>query len=46
MNKTPIIPPSMQTVVAEKGYLPGLRVGDLVFLAGQVGRTVDMKIVV
>ena len=46
MNKTPIIPPSMRTVVAEKGYLPGLRVGDLVFLAGQVGRTVDMKIVV
>lgn len=45
MNKTPIVPPSMQTVVADKGYLPGLRVGDLVFLAGQVGRTPDMRIV-
>jgi enamine deaminase RidA (YjgF/YER057c/UK114 family) len=46
MNRTPIIPPSMQSVVADKGYVPGLRVGDFVFLAGQVGRTIDMKIVV
>jgi enamine deaminase RidA (YjgF/YER057c/UK114 family) len=36
----------MQSVVADKGYLPGLRVGDFLFLAGQVGRTIDMKIVV
>ena len=43
--KTPIIPPSMQTVVDTRGYLPGLRVGDIVFLAGQVGRTADMQIV-
>jgi enamine deaminase RidA (YjgF/YER057c/UK114 family) len=46
MNKTPIIPPSMQSVVETRGYLPGLRVGDIVFLAGQVGRTADMQIVV
>jgi len=46
MHKTPIVPPSMQSVVADKGYLPGLRVGDFLFLAGQVGRTIDMKIVV
>jgi enamine deaminase RidA (YjgF/YER057c/UK114 family) len=45
MNKTPIIPPSMQSVVETRGYLPGLRVGDIVFLAGQVGRTADMQIV-
>jgi enamine deaminase RidA (YjgF/YER057c/UK114 family) len=44
--KTPIIPPSMQSVVDTRGYLPGLRVGDIVFLAGQVGRTADMQIVV
>jgi enamine deaminase RidA (YjgF/YER057c/UK114 family) len=42
---TPIIPPSMQAVVKTRGYLPGLRVGDIVFLAGQVGRTADMQIV-
>ena len=35
----------MQTVVDTRGYLPGLRVGDIVFLAGQVGRTADMQIV-
>ncbi|MFO1312525.1 MAG: RidA family protein [Burkholderiales bacterium] len=45
IEKTPIVPPSMQAVVHAKGYLPGLRVGDIVFLAGQVGRTVDMEIV-
>ena len=46
MNKTPIVPPSMQSVVDSKGYLPGLRVGAFLFLAGQVGRTIDMEIVV
>ena len=44
-TKTPIIPPSMQSVVETRGYLPGLRVGNIVFLAGQVGRTADMQIV-
>ena len=43
--KTPIVPPSMQAVVDTKGYLPGLRVGNIVFLAGQVGRTLDLRIV-
>lgn len=46
MIKTPVVPPSMQLAVEEKGYLPGLRVGDFLFLAGQVGRTVDMRIVI
>ncbi len=46
MNRTPIVPPSMQSVVEQKGYLPGLRVGDFLFLAGQVGRDADMRIVV
>ena len=44
--KTPVVPSSMQSVVDQKGYLPGLRVGDFLFLAGQVGRTIDMTIVV
>ncbi|MFO1303910.1 MAG: RidA family protein [Burkholderiales bacterium] len=45
MNKTRIVPPSMKTVVEEKGYLPALRVGDFLFLAGQIGRREDMTIV-
>jgi len=44
MKRTPIIPPSMRNVVAQRGYLPGLEVGGFVFLAGQVGRTADMQI--
>jgi enamine deaminase RidA (YjgF/YER057c/UK114 family) len=44
-SRTPIVPASMQPVVEQKGYLPGLRVGDIVFLAGQVGRTLDMQVV-
>ena len=46
IQKTPVVPSSMQSVVDQKGYLPGLRVGDFLFLAGQVGRTIDMTIVV
>ena len=38
MKRTPIVPPSMQRVVAERGYLPALDVGGFVFVAGQVGR--------
>ena len=35
----------MQAVVAQKGYLPALKVGQFIFAAGQVGRTADMRIV-
>jgi len=45
MNRTPVIPPSMQSIPAEKGYLPALQVGNFLFCAGQVGRTPDMRIV-
>ena len=45
MNRTAIIPPSMQSVVDQKGYLPALKVAGFVFVAGQVGRSPDMQIV-
>lgn len=35
----------MQSIVTDKGYLPGLRVGNFLFLAGQVGRSPDLGIV-
>jgi len=35
----------MQNIVTTRGYLPGLQVGGFLFIAGQVGRTADMRIV-
>ena len=46
MERTPVVPPSMQSIVKDKGYLPGLRVGNFLFVAGQVGRTPDLRVVV
>ena len=45
MHREPIIPESMRNIVDEKGYLPALRVGRFVFVAGQVGRAADLRIV-
>ena len=45
MARTHIIPPSMQAIVEQKGYLPALEVDGFVFVAGQVGRDADMSIV-
>src|SRR4051812_17235349 len=45
MHRTAIIPASMQNIVEQKGYLPALRVGDLVFVAGQGGRDPNLAIV-
>lgn len=45
MQRTHIIPQTMQNIVEKKGYLPALRVGGFVFVAGQVGRTPDLQVV-
>jgi enamine deaminase RidA (YjgF/YER057c/UK114 family) len=45
VDREPIVPPSMRNILEEKGYTPGLRVGPLLFVAGQVGRTPDLRIV-
>lgn len=44
LDREPIVPPSMRDVVREKGYLPALRVGEFVFVAGQVGRDGAMQL--
>ena len=46
MDRELIVPPLMRNILEQKGYTPGLRVGPFVFVAGQVGRTPDMRVVV
>lgn len=45
MDREPIVPASMRDVVRDKGYLPALRVGEFVFVAGQVGRDAALTVI-
>ena len=45
MDREIIVPASMQNILTEKGYTPGLRVGQFLFVAGQVGRTADLQVI-
>ena len=45
MDREAIVPAAMSNIVTQKGYLPALRVGQLVFVAGQVGRTPDLQVI-
>ncbi|MGE0845381.1 MAG: RidA family protein [Flavobacteriaceae bacterium] len=40
-----IVPSGMERIHEELGYAPAVRVGDLVFCAGQVGRDEDLKVI-
>ncbi|MEX3982226.1 RidA family protein [Paraburkholderia sp. EG287A] len=40
-----IVPPTMQLIVERAGYVPAVKVGNTVFCAGQVGRTVDLEVI-
>jgi enamine deaminase RidA (YjgF/YER057c/UK114 family) len=42
---TPIVPPGMRRIHEELGYTPGLRVGGLIFVAGQVGRDGALQVI-
>ncbi|TRX73174.1 RidA family protein [Pseudomonas mangiferae] len=44
-TREPIIPASMQTLVARAGYLPAVKVGQTVHCAGQVGRTTELAVI-
>lgn len=44
-DRTDIVPPSMQAIVERAGYLPAVGAGNLVFCAGQVGRSADLAII-
>lgn len=41
-----IVPATMRRIFEEYGYAPALRVGELVYVAGQVGRTADLQVIV
>jgi enamine deaminase RidA (YjgF/YER057c/UK114 family) len=45
MEREAIVPVGMENLLTEKGYTPALRVGELLFVAGQVGRTPELKVI-
>jgi enamine deaminase RidA (YjgF/YER057c/UK114 family) len=45
MNRSAIVPREMQNLQQRFRYSPGVRVGNLLFLAGQVGRDDDLNVV-
>lgn len=44
-NREIIIPQSMRLIVERAAYAPAVRAGNILFCAGQVGRTQDMKVI-
>jgi enamine deaminase RidA (YjgF/YER057c/UK114 family) len=45
IDREAIVPATMRNIVEQKGYLPGLRAGGFLFVAGQVGRTADLQVI-
>ena len=41
-----IVPDDMSNIYHDLGYAPAVRVGDLVFCAGQVGRDAQLSVIV
>ncbi|MFV0459649.1 MAG: RidA family protein [Actinomycetales bacterium] len=44
-DRQPIIPDGMQAVYDDIHYAPGVRVGDVVYVSGQIGRDANMLLV-
>jgi enamine deaminase RidA (YjgF/YER057c/UK114 family) len=40
-----IVPPGMENIVQKFNYSPGVRIGNWIYVAGQVGRDADLNIV-
>ncbi len=40
-----IVPESMRAIVERAGYAPAVRVGEIVYVVGQVGRTPDLQVI-
>ena len=40
-----IVPESMRSIVERAGYAPAVRVGEIVYVVGQVGRTADLQVI-
>ncbi|WP_049731395.1 RidA family protein [Rhizobium ecuadorense] len=45
MDREIIIPDEMQEIVSRAGYAPAVKVGDTIYVVGQVGRTKDLKVI-
>lgn len=45
MDREIIIPDEMQEIVSRAGYAHAVKVGDTIYVVGQVGRTKDLKII-
>jgi enamine deaminase RidA (YjgF/YER057c/UK114 family) len=46
VNRIDIVPPSMKIINERYHYSPAVRAGDTLYIAGQVGRDADMKVVI
>lgn len=44
-DRQPIIPDGMQAVYDDIHYAPGVRVGDVIYVSGQIGRDEKMQLV-
>lgn len=44
MKREIIVPVAMKSIVERAGYAPAVRVGNLVFCAGQVGRDANLNV--
>lgn len=42
---TLVIPPGMQNIYDQKRYAPGVRVGDLLFVSGMLGRDENLRVI-
>ncbi len=40
-----IIPLGMENIYAEKGYAPGVRVGDMLYVSGMLGRDAELRVI-
>lgn len=45
MKRQLIVPPGMENIVERYRYAPGVRVGDTLYVSGQVGRDEQLKVV-
>jgi enamine deaminase RidA (YjgF/YER057c/UK114 family) len=45
VSRQDIVPPSMKVINERYRYSPAVRAGDMLFIAGQVGRDADMNVV-
>lgn len=41
-----IVPETMQLIPERVGYVPALKVGNLLFCSGQIGRTAELEVIV